>query len=197
MFSHKRRFITNPWVKLIAIGFFGGVTGAYIAVFFLDFFNPLDLFVPPYKATAWSITCGFLGFCVVNSLMITEKIKRDLRISIGIYLVIFIIHSALFKAIIPGVGKLFEISGFGLGFGLLIGRHYFQGLVSRVKMGFLITFSSSILSFIFIGIRYFADTRLIFSKPIDLQIWFSWTVMCTWLAFLIGFEEYIFTIPKD
>jgi len=180
-----------PWLKLNVLGFTGGILGSYIAVFFLDFFNPLDLFVPPFKSTVWACTCGFLGLFAVNSMLITERTKCEIGVSVIIFFCLFTLHSLLFKFIILGIGKLFIISGSGLGLALLYGRHRTKEMVSRVRRGTFITSLVFITSFIFIGSRYFIASNIIFKEPIDLQIWFTWTIMCTWIGFLIGFEGYI------
>jgi len=194
--SVKSKFSENPWLKLNFLGFLGGFTGAFISVFFLDFFNPLNLMVPPYKAFVWAWTSGILGFSVVNSILISERFKRGFLISGVLFLIFFVIHSIIFKPIIPGVGKLFEVSGFGLGFGILYGRNFFKTGYFRLSKGFIITMICFILSFVFIGLRYFIGSNFFFREPIDLEIWFSWTLMCTWIAFMIGFEEYILKNPK-
>ncbi|MBU1626266.1 hypothetical protein KKB18_02760, partial [bacterium] len=135
--------------------------------------------------------CSFLGFFVINSILITERLKRKAIFSVVLFLLLFIIHSLLIKAIIPGIGKLFEISGFAMGTGILLGRRYTNGFVSRAKAGFVIMSLVFLISFVFIGLRYFIGTLFLFKVPIDLQIWFSWTLMSTWVALLIGFEGYI------
>jgi hypothetical protein len=191
MHRDKKNWMNNPWFKLNLLGFTGGFTGSYIAVFFLDFFNPLDLFVPPLECITWSVTCAFLGFFVINSILITEKLKRKTILSIVIYILLFIIHSLTIKAIIPGIGKLFEISGFGMGIGFLLGLKNSRKFDSTIKSGLYIMSLVFIFSFVFIGIRYLITTTVFFGEPIDLEIWFSWTIMCLWIAFFIGFESYI------
>ena len=56
----------------------------------------------------------------------------------------------MFKRFVPGVGKLFVISGFGLGLGIMLGRHHARKLISIVKGGLSIIFYSFIFSFVFI-----------------------------------------------
>jgi hypothetical protein len=182
-----------PWIKLVTLGFIGGVLGSYYAVFLLDFYNPLDLFVPPYKATAWACTCGFLGLSVVNSVLLTEITKRKLVTSTLIYTIVFLIHSMIFKfsLSIPGVGKLFEIAGWSTGFPILFVRKISSESKSRLHNLFLLTFSSLVSAFLFIGIRYFIGSKFIFEKPIDLEILFTWTLMCSSIGFCAGLDKFI------
>lgn len=189
-FINKKSFY-YPWLKLVTLGFLGGVLGSYFAVFCLDFFNPLDLFVPPTNATSWAITCGFLGLSTVNSLLLAERFKRFFIISFSIYIVIFVAHSIVFKHVIPGVGKLYELSGWGLGFALILVRRYSKDSKSRIQRAIFAPYMAFIVTFIIIEIRYFARSGFIFEKPIDLEIWFTWTIMCTWIAAFIGLEDYI------
>jgi len=187
----NKKIRNSKWLKLLVLGFTGGFFGTYITVFLLDFYNPLDLFVPPLQSTVWACTCGILGLTVMNSLLIVEKIRKGIFLSITLFSIIFLIHSIILKHFILGIGKLYIIAGLSIGFGLLIGNSLSEKINSSLKKSYLKTGLVFIFSFVLIGIRYGAGTLFDFFIPIDLEIWFTWTIMCTLLTLFVVFEEKI------